>query len=310
MSSDWNIKPFLWTLNILGLFNYHNTNKNKPTIRSNRNNEIRALLTFSISQLTSWIIFLYWIKYPEQFQIEEYNRVGNIYLSSNFGLCCLLTSVIYINFYINHKSYKNAIELIIKYQEYYKQSPCNGNNLQRLYILYVFLVITNAIDVYIVVYKSKMKIFGKICYLIFFNLSFILCGIIIMIYVCITKILNSCLIYINMELLKMTISTKFDRQTKKVYNLIMQRKSILDICHHEISYRYGFLLLTIVSFILYSTPSGPYNLITYQFEFKFENLQSELFALFVTLYLNVPWLVIFILLMTSSDVVENEVNIK
>ncbi|XP_065358703.1 gustatory and pheromone receptor 39a [Calliphora vicina] len=155
--------------------------------------------------------------------------------------------------------------------------------------------------------NSELKNGALISYLIMLPMSFTICGIIVMMHICVTKILGTCLKLINNEMCKIMQTNRLRESKKRLHDLIMKRNNILNICQYELSYKFGLVLLPIVAYAMFYIPSGPFFLISVVFETKFANVAVMIIPYIITLLWDVPMLVIFVMTMTSNNI-QNEAN--
>lgn len=308
MSSDWDLKPFLWTIKIMGLSSFHYRNvKGVKRLCISRRDKIRSTVALCISQVCCWSVLLYWLYHTNDFNLKIYNKTGNIYLNINIIFSGLLLSGIYIYFYVSQECYLKVIELVQNCRDSYLHQPCQGLTLRKIYFLYVFLSTTGALNYCVAFAYSELQLGAFISYLVMLPLSFAICGIIIMMHICITKILSSCLKIINNEMCEIVKTNVLCQNRKRLIDLLKERKSILDICEYELSYKIGLILLPIVAYAMFYIPSGPFYLITVVFERKIEVKVNASIHYIINFYWELPMLVAFVMMMTSNDI-QNEVN--
>lgn len=311
MSSRWDLKPYLWTLNAFCLFCFHCTIKGVKikTIYIRQSDKIRSFIALCISQIICTGMLFYFIFNSRDFQIKAYNRTGNTYLSLNYIFCCVLIAITYIYFYINQNCFVKIFKVIFKFQSIYSEQSCYGHvTIRQLYFLYIFLVISNTLNYYKGLRSSQVKTGVNICYNIMLSVTFIISGIIMTMYMCFIKIMTVCLKELNKEIFKVANKITFQSgSVRELYGLIMKRKLIIDLCQYELSNQFGIIQMPITAYVIFYIPSGPFFLISVIYKINFDNIFLMLSWCFTTLYWVVPWLVMFIMMMSSNDI-QNEVS--
>lgn len=296
MPGDLDLKPFVWTLNVLGLLSSSCNETHGATTHS----KIRSVIVLIVAQVTCGSLLIYWVFYGEQFNIKSYNSTGNIYLKLNYVFGCVLVSTIYLHFFACHLFYEKMIDCIIEYQEECLQCRCRGWNLRNWYFLYVFLVVSEVWNNYKAFEYTQLEMGAWTCYQVLCNLVYIICGIVIMLFVAMRKILNCYLHHLNNEFKEILTGSKAKTKCSHLRRLMVKRKGILDFCRNELSDRFGLVLLLIVAFIVFSGPSGPFYFVSVTTKQKFASTSALVTNFIVTLYWNVPWLVLIITVMASS----------
>lgn len=293
-------------MNIFCLFCFHWTIKGVKVKRIyiKRSDKVCSFVALCVSQVICCGMLLYFMFNSSDFQIKAYNRTGNTYLSLNYMFCCVLLSITYIYFYVNQKYCLQILEMIVKFQTIYtKQSYHGYMTLQRLYFLYLFLALTSTLNYYRGLSDTRLKAGVNISFNLMLSISFIICGLIVTMHICIIKILTACLRELNNEIWKFTRKPTFRNESvRPLYELITKRKLIIDLCQCELSYRFGLIQLPIVAYIMFYIPSGPFYLLSVLYKMNFDNIFLMLSWCFTVLYWDVPWLVMFVMLMTSNDI--------
>jgi len=85
---------------------------------------------------------------------------------------------------------------------------------------------------------------------------------------------------------------------------------MLIVCHEQLNCAFGLVMAVITAFVILSTPTAPFYLVTIVFEMDAsrEGIYSLIFMLILTLLWGVPWLAA-ILMIFQKDIVREEVCI-
>uniref|UniRef100_A0A1I8NS67 Gustatory receptor n=1 Tax=Stomoxys calcitrans TaxID=35570 RepID=A0A1I8NS67_STOCA len=299
---DLELKPFIWTLNALGLIScqYNDNHNGKKQFSRTQYHKIRSVAIVAFIQILCVSMFIYWLLYRDEFDIKAYNRTGHIYMNINFVFGCCVVSIIYLHFFLWQLFYMQLLATIMKHQRNFSVSRCHGWNLRHCFFLYSFLSITAVWNNYKAFEYTQLKLGAWTCYQVMYDVVFITCGIVVILFVAMTKILNCCLHHLNSEIYKLLTEAQSIQNSRHLGWLLAQRKNLLDLCQQKISDRFGLLIVLVVAFIVFSASSGPFYLISVTLKQKIDNSTAYVVNFLVTLYWNVPWMTIFVALLTCN----------
>lgn len=302
MFGDLDLKPFIGTLNVLGLLSCCFTNPDSGShIQRTLAHKVRSFFAMALMQTTCGLLFLYWLLFPEQFDFESYNSTGNIYVTLNYVSGSAVISVIYLYFFICQTCLLQTIESVLSYQQTFLQFHCKGWNLRHWFGVYILLAITNFVNNYRVFSKIKVGHVAGPCYQFMNNLIFLLFGIIILTYVSVIKIVECCMQHINDDICRMMSAGKESHgESFDLIELMAKRKKLIDLCERELGERFGPVFLVIVTFMVFSAPSGPFYFISIITSMRFDSIWVLAVGAAGTMYWILPWLVIFVAVMSCA----------
>lgn len=308
MFGDLDLKPFLWTLNLYGLFNcdFVDSYDEDGYFRRTLHNRVHSVAVLLLVQALCAFLFLYWLLFRKQFDIDAYNSTGNIYLNINYAFGCVLVSVIYFYFFTGQLCFMQTLDTVLRYQEEFSQYRCSNWNLRHWFWIYVFLATTEILNNYRAFESTNVATLANICFQLMSNLVFLLCGIIILLYVAVIKIIKSCLRHVNKEIHRLLLGKKSKGKNRNLKEWMASRKKLLDFCQNELSERFGIILLVILAFMVFSAPSGPFYFISVTLKLGFEYNWAFACNAIMVFYWSVPWVIVFIAVMSCT--VEEQVN--
>lgn len=278
---------YIRTLKYLGILcTSHERETNKFVI--SKTDEIRAKIMLIFTQLLSLIIFNITFNITELFYLQEYNKVGNIYLIINIYFSCFVISFISAYCYARRRKHTQLLQRLLRLNAKCRQSK-RSVEYKRLYFLYLSLSVCCVVT-YIAGFRGTY-IVAYVSYVISFTLSFILCGILMIFFICIQILLDAFLKYYNDCLVDC------QQDYTKIKQILWERNEMLRLCENDINPTYGIVMVVIASYVLFILPSGPFFLITVVFE-KEPNILAFIVMSLTSVLWSLPWIVLFILVNT------------
>jgi len=181
------LRIYLISLKCLGLICATHDAGNVNGSYVTKSDEMRGRMAFIIAQIGSWFAFIVMILVPKRFMIPVYTMVGNTYNIINYCFACLVISFIYLAFYLQRHRLLALLSLLLHY---------NRKDLQDRYakkFLRQFCIYVSVSMLYVAIYGEafthKIPLLSRVLICAVFTYSYVLIGLIIVFYSCLTQVL-------------------------------------------------------------------------------------------------------------------------
>ncbi|ALC39259.1 Gr39a, partial [Drosophila busckii] len=272
-------------------------------LAASKANELQALLSLLLMQIVAGSAFAYATFNPQLFELPIYTRVGNIFMLFNFHLACLFISLIYLCFYIKRRSLAALLALLLEHNRLDLNNRFARSFVIR-FAIYVGLFTLCGITHVKALTHAQLAPLPCALLIVMFTYSYLLIGLIVVLYSCLAQLLAALLHLYNRDLLAAAaISASHCRLRLK------QRNRLIHICHHQVNSHFGLLMIPLVIYMVSTAPGGPFYFITIVLELKVsrEGLQNFAHAFVTSLMWNIPWLYSLVLAL-GNDFVTHEVS--
>lgn len=266
--------------------------------------DIQSMIGFIVAQIVSWFAIIYILQSPDRFGINQYSIVGNTYLVIDYCGACLTVSMVYLMFYVKRHRLRVLLELILQH---------NHNDLKDCYAKQFFtrfLINICMSSVCGIIFAQNpnytISLLSRVLLWFIFTYSYVLLGLIIALYSCLTQILATVLQLYNRDLLsaiKETITLKTTTSTTWLKSL-WRRNQMIIICRDQLNSAFGLVMVFITAFVILSAPAAPFYMITTVFGPDSNQLGQQLFLrlLIITIVWNIPWLVVMVMIFRKDEV--------
>ncbi|XP_017856728.1 PREDICTED: gustatory and pheromone receptor 39a-like [Drosophila arizonae] len=317
MFSGDELRVYLISLKCIGLL-YVTHDVNQPyRINASDLDQTLTVVGLTLLQLFIWLAFAQLLLMPQTFMLPQYTAVGNTYFVINFGVICIVISLIYLGFYARRQRLL-AVFAFILYHNYKELKNCYAKRFLKFYCMYVGLTVICAITYAGAFRFANLHIVPCILLSFIYTYSFMLIGLIIILYGCLTQILAALLHLYNREMLAAittprvnttTTTTTATTTTTTTINRLYKRNQMLIVCHEQLNSVFGPFIALITALCSMSAPVAPFFMITivFKMDIKQIGLTNIFMALYTCMMWNIPWAAGLILIF-RQDIVRQEVR--
>lgn len=310
MSYRTELRIYLISLKCIGLLCL--TNDTNETCYISDADDIQALIGFIVAQIVSWTALLYFLLSPDHGAITDDSVVGNTYLLIDYCSACLTISMVYLMFYVKRRSLIALLGLLLESNRK-DLRDCYAKQFFTRFLIHVCMSsVCGVIFGQSVNYNISLVSNILLCFI--FTYSYMLIGLIIVLYSCLTQVLAALLHLHNRDLLAATEATLTATTTKTTTmwrRILWHRNQMLIICHEQLNSDFGLVMVLITAFVIISAPAAPFYLITIIFVPDASQLDTYTLirVLILTITWNIPWLAVMVMIF-RKDVVSTEVCIN
>ncbi|XP_030243645.1 gustatory and pheromone receptor 39a isoform X1 [Drosophila navojoa] len=311
MFSGDELRVYLISLKCIGLLYVTHDVSQPYRIYASDLDHTLTVVGLTLLQLFIWVAFAQLLRMPETFTLPQYTAVGNTYFVINFGVICIVISLIYLGFYASRQRLLAVLAFVL-YHNHRDLRNCHAKRFLKLYYMYVGLTVICAITYTGAFRFANLRIVPSILLSFIHTYSFLLIGLIIILYSCLTQILAALLHLYNRELLAAITAVAtpgVTRTATTTINRLYKRNQMLIVCHEQLNSVFGPFLALITALCLMSAPIAPFFLITivFKMDVKQIGLLNIFKALYTCLLWNIPWAAGLIMVF-RQDIVRQEAN--
>ncbi|XP_026843092.1 gustatory and pheromone receptor 39a-like [Drosophila persimilis] len=293
MHSFGDLRTHLRTLRLLGVFRFH-IDYDKCVVSSTPSEE-RVARFYLWGVL--WILLniqTYCTYMPQHFFMVNYNATGNCYSLINIRTCNVTTALIYTMLYVRRCRYARLLETMLRLNRAFRDPQSSS-----LYGIHLTLFVLCMINYGHGYWRAQVRPTSIPIYLFQYGFSYMLMGQLVVLFVSFQRILLSSLRCYNRKLLG---SRQLSRECREFYEDFRDYNQIIRLCHEDIHDCFGLLLLPITGYVLVTTPSGPFYLISTLFEGLFRTPWRFAFMFLTCVFWSMPWVTLLVLAMGTTNV--------
>lgn len=298
------LRIYLISLKCIGLLCM--TKDTNETCYISETDDIRALIGLIVAQIVSWIALVYFILSPDHSAVTDDGVVGNAYLLIDFCSACLTISMVYLIFYVKRRS---LIALLGPLLESNRKElrDCYAKQFFARFLIHVCMSSVCAI-IFGQRVNYKISLVSRLVLCFVFTYSYMLIGLIIVLYSCLAQVLAALLHLYNRDLLaatQATLTTATTKTTTAMWQPILwHRNQMLIICHEQLNSAFGLVMALITAFVIISAPAAPFYLITIIIGKDASQLDIYLLMrlLILTITWNIPWLAVMVMIFRKDEV--------
>lgn len=296
MSYRTELRIYLISLKWIGLL--CTTNDTNETCYISETDDIQALIGFIAAQIVSWTALLYLLLSPDHVAITD-SVVANTYLLIDYCSACLTISMVYLMFYVKRRSLIALLGLLLESNRK-DLRDCYAKQFFARFLIHVCMSTVCGI-IFGQSVNYNISLVSRILLCLIFTYSYMLIGLIIVLYSCLTQVLAALLHLYNRDLLAATEATKTTTMWRPI---LWQRNQMLIICHEQLNSDFGLVMVLITAFGILSAPAAPFYLITIIFGPNASQLDTYTFIriLIVTITWNIPWLAVLVMIFRKDEV--------
>lgn len=299
MSYRTELRIYLISLKCIGLLCM--TNDTNKTCFISKTDDIQALIGLIVAQIVSWIALVYFLLSSDHSAITDDGAVGNTYLLIDYCSACLTISLVYLMFYVKRRSLIALLGLLLESNRK-DLRDCYAKQFFARFLIHVCMsAVCGIIFGQRVNYNISLVSRLVLCFV--FTYSYMLIGLIIVLYSCLAQVLAALLHLYNRDLVAATQATT--KTTTTMWQPILwHRNKMLIICHEQLNSDFGLVMALITAFVIISAPAAPFYLITKIIGKDASPLDIYLLMrLFIaTITWNIPWLAAMVMIFRKDEV--------
>lgn len=278
------------------------TNDTNKTCFISKTDDIQALIGLIVAQIVSWIALVYFLLSSDHSAITDDGAVGNTYLLIDYCSACLTISLVYLMFYVKRRSLIALLGLLLESNRK-DLRDCYAKQFFARFLIHVCMSAVCGI-IFGQRVNYKISIASRLVLCLVFTYSYMLIGLIIVLYSCLAQVLAALLHLYNRDLVAATQATTKTTTTTMWQPILWHRNKMLIICHEQLNSVFGLVMALITAFVIISAPAAPFYLITKIIGKDASQLDIYLLMrLFIaTITWNIPWLAAMVMIFRKDEV--------
>lgn len=292
------LRVYLISLKCIGLF-YVTHDVRKPyRVYASVSDQTLNVVGLTVLQLFIWFAFAQVLLTPKSFMLPQYTAVGNTYFIMNYGVICIVISLLYIGFFVKRQRLLALFSFIL-HHNHRDLKNCHGKQFLMFYYMYVCLTVICATTYTGAFRYANLPLVPCVLLSFLYTYSFMLIGLIIILYSCLTKIMAALLHLYNRELMAARTTT-----TTTTINLLYKRNQMLNVCHEQLNSVFGPFIVLITALCLFSAPVPPFFMITIVFKLDINQIGLRYFlqSLYTCCMWNIPWTIGLVMVFRQESV--------
>ncbi|XP_041448330.1 gustatory and pheromone receptor 39a-like [Drosophila obscura] len=297
MHSFGELRIQLRTLRLLGVLRF-NIDYDKGVVSATPAEE--RVARFYLCAVLSILIGIhtYCVCMPEHFFMLNYNATGNCYALINSRTCNVTTILIYTMLYVRRCRYARLLETMLRLNRVSRDHH-SSSKFGLLYGIHLTLFVLCMINYCHGYWRAQLPTTIIPINLFQYGFSYMLMGQLVVLFVCFQRIIHSNLRCFHRKLLA---SRQLSSECREFYADFRDYNQIIWLCQGDINDCFGLLVLPITGYVLLTTPSGPFYLISTLFEGRFPKPWRFALMLLTSAFWSVPWVALLVLTMGITNV--------
>ncbi|KRF78053.1 uncharacterized protein Dvir_GJ25655 [Drosophila virilis] len=213
-------------------------------------------------------------------------------------------ALVYLGIFVKRRHLLELLSLLL-YRNRKDLNNCYAKRFLGRFCIYAGLSGLCAVTYTSAFLFSEIPVVPCILLSFIYTYSYVLIGLIMILYSCLAQVLAALLHLYNHDLLAATKTTKIERCG------LWKRNQMLIVCHEQLNSGFGLVMALITAFALFSAPAAPFILVTTVFELDINQVGINIVIrlLLICIMWNIPWLVAMMIIF-QKDAVWQEVCTK